>query len=221
MRYDTKGRLLQGETPLIIAAHAGHITVVKILLANGANPSVKDGSKRTALLHAKVRRSGARCWRARCVPTACLNSVRCGTGPEALQYHGPARGGGGSSSECGGILFCVMGPSVGEQCGAHLAAGSHWWRRAKQPAFLLHCRLAGEPLGLPRAKHARKGAARLPRRPQPGFSRHHVFAVKFRACVGSARLCSNAVSKVSKERISFTNFCLLMTATHAIHHPSL
>ena len=95
--------LPQGETPLIIAAHAGHITVVKLLLANGANPNVKDGSKRTALLHAKVR-----ClWhplqgspvRAHCLPELC-----CAAGPEALQHHGPARGGGGDSGECCGAV---------------------------------------------------------------------------------------------------------------------
>jgi len=42
---------LEGETPLIIAAKSGSVppTVISVLLANGANPWIRDTSGRNAL----------------------------------------------------------------------------------------------------------------------------------------------------------------------------
>jgi ankyrin repeat protein len=43
----------QNATPLIVAAHAGHIEIVKLLLSKGADPLAKDNAGNTALDHAR------------------------------------------------------------------------------------------------------------------------------------------------------------------------
>ncbi len=48
----------EGVTPLILATYKGHVEIVRLLLAHGADPSIRDGWKRTAHDYAARRGAG-------------------------------------------------------------------------------------------------------------------------------------------------------------------
>ena len=168
--------------------------------------------------------SGTRCRGAQCVPTACLNSV---VPQDQKHYNIMAQ-----LEEAEEIAVSAVapwlpfqsdgGPAVSEQWGSHLAACSQW-RAARQPHHTAFPCTAGWQRGdwgcIGQDVRGRGLHGCLDDLGRSRVSRHHVFAVKFRACVAAGTLYPDA-SKVSIERISFTNCRFFMTATHAMHHPS-